>query len=113
VDEIRVLLINLHGILGDVIKRTFASCADMIVNTADTPDIRTAPDAEVVVCQFDDLAAEEIANHLFRRCRRVKVVAVGEDGQQAVLWELRPRRDVLGDLSPGMLVAAVRRTGSP
>ena len=65
-----------------------------------------------MVCHLDDAAQAEVANGLFARCRRVKVIAVRDDGRQAVLWQLQPQRSVLGDLSPGLLVDAVRQVST-
>ncbi len=116
-DEIRILLVNIQGILGDVIKSVLRTCQDMTVvsDSLDSADVQALVDrtgADVVVCQFDDDAAAEVANGMFARHRRVKVIAVRDDGRRAVLWELRPQRSVLGDLSPALLVDAVRRGGT-
>ena len=115
-DEIRVLLLNLRGVLGDVIKAVLHTCADLTVvgeslNVADVRALLDRTGAEVVVCHLDEDAEADVANRLFARHRRVKVIAVRDDGRQAVLWELQPRRSVLGDLSPALLADAVRQVG--
>ena len=115
-DEIRILLVNIRGILGDVIKDMLRTCQDMTVvgESLDVADVQALVDrtgADVVVCHLDDTATAEAANGLFAPHRRVKVIAVRDDGRRAVLWELRPQRSVLGDLSPGRLVDAVRQGG--
>jgi len=116
-DEIRVLLLNLRGVLSDVIKAVLLACADLTVvgEYPDVADVRALVDrtgAEVVVCHLDNAAEADVASGLFARHRRVKVIAVRDDGRQAVLWELQPQRSVLGDLSPGLLVDTVRRVGA-
>ena len=115
-DEIRVLLLNLRGVLGDVIKDVLQASADLIVvgESLDVTGVLTLVDrtgAEVVVCHLDNDAEADIANRLFAPHRRVKVIAVRDDGRRAVLWELRPQQSVLGDLSPRLLADAVRRVG--
>ena len=116
-DEIRVLLLNVRGVLGDVIKAVLLACEDLTVvgDSVYVADVRALLDrtgAEVVVCHLDDAAQAEVANGLFARHRRVKVIAVRDDGRQAVLWQLQPQRSVLGDLSPGLLVDAVRQVST-
>ncbi len=113
-DEIRILLLNMRGVLGDVIRAVLRTCEDVTVvgESLDVTDVRAQVDrtsADVLVCALGDTAATEVANELFARHRRVKVIAVRDDGRRAVLWELQPQRSVLGDLSPALLVDAVRR----
>jgi hypothetical protein len=113
-DNIRVLLVNLRAVLGDLVETTFRNCADMSVSTIETEDLAGAigADVDVVVCQADDATVEVMSRQLFRSCGRVKVLAIRDDGRRAMLWELRPQRSVLKDLSPGLLVETVRRTAS-
>jgi hypothetical protein len=115
-DEVRILLLNIRGVLADVIKAVLQACQDVTVvgESLDVAGIRMLVDrtgADVVVCHLDDTAAAEVAEGVFAPHRRVKVIAVRDDGRRAVLWELRPQRSVLGDLSPGLLADAVRQGG--
>lgn len=115
--EIRIVLVNIGGVLGDVIKTVFRSCRDMTVvgeyqDVSDIQELVGRTGAHVVICHLDDTAASEVANELFAPHRWVKVIAVRDDGRQAVLWELRPQRSVLGDLSPDLLIEAVRQAGA-
>ena len=69
-DEIRVLLLNVRGVLGDVIKAVLLACADLTVvgeslNVADVQALLERTSAEVVVCQLDDAAQADVANGLF------------------------------------------------
>jgi DNA-binding NarL/FixJ family response regulator len=113
-DEIRVLLIDMRGVLGDVIRTVLLDCDDLnvVANRTDAVDARTAivrSRADVVVCALDDEQAADVATALFEPHQRTKVIAIRDDGREAVLWELHPRRRVLGDLSPRLLVDTVRR----
>lgn len=47
------------------------------------------------------------------RYPRSRVVLVAPSGQLAVMYELCPRREVLGDLCPATLVDAVCRVSTP
>jgi hypothetical protein len=117
-DEIRVLLINLRGVLGDVIRTVLRNSADLsiVADRADAVDARPLLDGvgvDVIVCSLDDASATDIATTLFEPYLRTKVIAVRDDGRQAILWELHPRRSLLGDLSPRLLVDTVRKAGGP
>lgn len=117
-DEIRILLLNMRGVLGDVIKAILHDCEDVTV-VGESPDGADAwalvdrTGADVVVCQLGDSATAEVVNGLFAPHRRVKVIAVRDDGRRAVLWELRPQQSVLGDLSPSRLIDVMRQAGAP
>ena len=112
--EIRILLLNLRGILHDLIKAILEENSDISVvaecsNPADVPALMTRTGAEVVVCDLDEVAASDVGARLFWPHLLVKVIAVQDDGRRAVLWELRPERRELGDLSISRFVEAVRQ----
>jgi hypothetical protein len=110
-----VALVSCTGILGDVIRRSFATLADVAV-VEDIPfhdvhnlslTIRQAhPD--VVVWVTDDETV--LANHpeLFASERGCAVIAVLDDGRRSALWELRPYRTNIDPPSVDGLVNALR-----
>jgi DNA-binding NarL/FixJ family response regulator len=61
--------------------------------------------ADVLVIGRDDSA---LAAELLERRPRLKVLAVAEEGRACSIYELRPQRVELGELSPRRLVAAIR-----
>lgn len=70
-------------------------------------------DADVVIYGTDDRDLSPAWWHALCGNPRAKVVALVDQGQQAFLFELRPRREELGELSPHGLIAAVRRGEAP
>jgi DNA-binding NarL/FixJ family response regulator len=70
--------------------------------------IARRPEADVVVMGDDNPA---LALRLLEQRPRLKVLAVGGDGADARLYELRPKRVLLGDVSPQALVEAIREVG--
>jgi hypothetical protein len=110
VDPLRILLIAVPRLLGDIVRR---AGGDVLV-VGD----QTGPDD--LVAAVDSLSANVVvfgsaANELPGSCRSllerrpsVKVIVVGGDMRHTTLYELRPHRLPLGDVSPKDLVAAIR-----
>jgi hypothetical protein len=111
--EIRILL-SLRGILHDLLRAGLEETSGVSVvgecsDPADVPAVMARTGAEVVVCDLDEAMASEVGADLFAPHLRVKLIAVQDDGRRAVLWELRPQRRELGDLSIPVLVESVRQ----
>jgi hypothetical protein len=76
-------------------------------------DLRSAqllvsePDMIIVDVQQTSVAAVNAL--LYERCS-TRVLGISADGQQGTLYEMRPQRVVLGELTPVALVAALRRS---
>lgn len=115
--RIRILTVGLARVLGDMI----AVDADMEVMEA-LPDrgdmLRVAgrTNADVVILALDDGELPEECIGLFEAHPRIKVVGVAGRGRQVYLYDLRPSRRVLGEVSPSELADAIRRaiaSGAP
>jgi hypothetical protein len=66
-----------------------------------------------MIAGLDKLAHADV-DELLSTCPRSRVLAVATDRRQSVLYELRPHERLLGEMSPGALLAAVRdRLGAP
>ncbi|HEX8905046.1 MAG TPA: hypothetical protein VF771_09415 [Longimicrobiaceae bacterium] len=66
-----------------------------------------ADGADVVVMSQTDPENEEVPISMLLRSPRSRVLALGSDARRAVLYELRPHRTPLGELSRESLLAAV------
>ena len=66
---------------------------------------RTAPD---IVIAGQDPAVIVAAERLLERFPRLRVLEVVGDGRSASVYELRPSREFVGDISPDSLLCAVR-----
>ena len=114
---IRVLLVDLTTMLSDVIKEILATDPSIEV-VGEIPGggaVVTAiakNEADVVIYGTEDRELTAPWRQLFKGNLDVKVVALVDDGQEAFLYELCPRREELGELSPEGLIAAVRRGGT-
>jgi hypothetical protein len=84
---------------------------------ATDPEVRVvdgnenAAAADVVVLSQTDPENEAVPISMLLRSPHSRVLALGADARRAVLYELRPHRTALGELSRESLLSAVR--GAP
>jgi hypothetical protein len=67
-------------------------------------------DANVVIVGRDDPA---LAGALLEKRPRARMLAVVDDGEQSLLYELQPKRRELGELSREVLASELRQAGDP
>jgi DNA-binding NarL/FixJ family response regulator len=109
--RIRIALVDLQGVRLGIVERVISAQSDMEivmgVGQIGELDAIAAAEADVVI-----LGREEpsFAARLLGARPNLKVLAVATDGRQAVLYELRPQRVDLGEISPQKLVAVIRET---
>ena len=65
-------------------------------------------EADFVILAVDDAANSDVQLDLLERRPLAKVLALAGRGRNAVLWELRPERVRLGEISSDTLLAAIR-----
>jgi hypothetical protein len=99
---IHVVVIDLPRLLSEVVTEILSKAPDIRVS-ATFPEGDGSPDVAIVGGADADRARE-----LLDRFPRMKVLAVDEDGRNAVFYELRPYQVELGEISPEALLAAVR-----
>lgn len=96
--------------LSDIIRQIISSEPEFELAEVTGKDLLTAigesrADALVTAALPDD---ETVAGML-RANPRLRVIAVADGGQKGWLWELRPHREPLGELSAEVLIEALRR----
>jgi hypothetical protein len=103
VERIRVAISDLPGVLRDVISMTVTRAPDMAL-------VDGVPDDgfDVLIELHDQREALESVPALLVRRASSSVVGVAERGHDSVLWELRPERVSLNELSPDELLDAIR-----
>jgi DNA-binding NarL/FixJ family response regulator len=111
--EIRILVVHPAGILRDIIVTVLNAQDDMTVvdQLPDHTGLREAlASARPTLIIFGQLSPDvlEVYPDLFASYPALKVLAVREDGRQGFLWELRPHRTPLGEISPTQLVEVIR-----
>ena len=113
--QVRIVLVELRGILHDVIRGIVEAQRDMaVVGDLDRPDDlgRTIAEtrAAFVIWGVEDEVSDFYPDFL-HQWPQVRVLAVQGEGRQSFLWEMRPTRAPLGELSRGRLIAALRTEG--
>jgi len=98
--------------LREIIREIVARQADMdVVGDFAAPlplrDAVVSCDAEFVIAGAEFSGADDVGP-LLEEHPDVKVLAVEGDGREAFLWELRPKRVPLGEVSPQTLLHAIR-----
>ena len=94
--------------LQSIIVDALSTARDVRLVTWDLADVaRTGGDVDVVLTAAPDPDRVEGVNPLLWRWPRSRVVVVASSGRDAVLWELAPRKVVLGDLCPETLLDAI------
>lgn len=100
----RVLLGNFAPMLQSLIVEALAGRADVTFVDDGEIDVLLMPAA-------DDGSVDYL--QVLWRYPRSRLVLVAPSGKLAVMYELCPRREVLGDLCPSTLVDAVCRVNTP
>jgi DNA-binding NarL/FixJ family response regulator len=112
---IRVLLADMSPMLRDIIHDAVANQPDLeVVGTLGVHEpflsvIENIPTDVLILgtSQRNDVALAEAVWH---KRPRTRVLMITHDGRGAVLHRLHPEKVVLGDVSSESLVAAIRRT---
>ena len=108
----RIVLIDMPRILREIVKDVLATDADMMVvgEYAESVRLRDAvsrTSADFVITD-DRVSGFDEVGTLLRERPHVRVLAIGENGRDTVLYELRPQKVRLGAVSPENLLEAIR-----
>lgn len=109
--RIRIALVELLPLLRGIVEEVISAQPDMEVVPQDSRMMKLASideaDPDVVILGREDTS---LTSRLLRMRPNLKVLAVAMDGREGVLFELRPRRVDLGEISPQKLVNVIRET---
>jgi DNA-binding NarL/FixJ family response regulator len=118
VERVKVLLAGMPGMLIDIVRSIVATDADLTVvgeaaDQVELIDMARRRLADVVVLGPGLAAGREVHYDLLQAHPPLKIVAIGSDGRNAVLHELRPVARPLGEISHATLIAALRTASRP
>jgi DNA-binding NarL/FixJ family response regulator len=107
----RILVFDLPPLLRDLVRRALDSSDDIASTTATADALEEAvaaakPDAVIVPLEDASLSGE--SRRFLEERARVRVLGLGLRDGRAVLYELRPERSELGEVSPDEFAQAVR-----
>jgi DNA-binding NarL/FixJ family response regulator len=109
VERRRILLVDMPQLLREIIRSVVVAEADLEL-VAEVNDARSLDDAiprhapDVVIGRSTSRDIER----LLRDRPRLKVLQLDDAGRSTVLYELRPQRTALGEVSPARLLKAIR-----
>ena len=112
--QVRVLVAQLPGMLSDIICKLLASeeNIELVGEVTEAQELLGVMDrtgADVVILGLEDSELPARANQLLSEHPACRVLGVAGDGRAAFLYELRPYRVPLGEVSPEVLVKAIRQ----
>jgi DNA-binding NarL/FixJ family response regulator len=112
------VLLAMPLMLRDIVKTIVSDQPDMEVVGElglddDLSNAAVETGADFVITSFEETGLHPSCTRLLDARSRVKVLAIGGDGRQAFLYELRPRRYAVGELSPDVLAAVIRKNTTP
>jgi DNA-binding NarL/FixJ family response regulator len=116
VNRIRILLWKMPPMLLDIISDTIAPQPDMdIVGKGrmeeDLLDAAEQTNADIIIIARSKASEHKDYDELLYRHCRIKVLEILDKGRYGSLFEMRPCRVALGEMSPLRLLEAIR--GSP
>lgn len=112
----RIAIVGMPTMLRQLVRETVAELPDVEL-VAELPEwdlhaaarVGSAAAADLYLVAAEQAGADDVAELLYAG-RRPKVLAVSSDGRRAFLYELRPHRRPLGELSPAGLIAVIRQS---
>jgi DNA-binding NarL/FixJ family response regulator len=111
-ERTRIVLIDMSPLLRDILREALSREPDLeVVGEHEAGiDVRAAVEgarADFVILGTDAAAADGV-REVVGPDRRVRALEVAGDGRQSVLYELRPHREPLGEISPETLLRTIR-----
>jgi DNA-binding NarL/FixJ family response regulator len=112
-EPIRILLADMPRTLEELVSEAVSTQPDMeVVGTVSDGESLLAATrrarAQLVVVAASEDAVEQRYRRVVLQQPNVRVLALSEDGRETTLYEVRPHRVALGELSPGQLADAIR-----
>jgi DNA-binding NarL/FixJ family response regulator len=107
---VRIAIIDRSGMLVDILRSTLGTEVDFdVVNGYPADALPLAIASADVVILDRELERAEVAE-LLASHPQTKLVAIVGDGRHSFLYELRPDRVALREISPQQLVDVIRRS---
>jgi DNA-binding NarL/FixJ family response regulator len=114
VERIKILVFGSSRLLREVVVDILAEAPEIdVVTEVPEPEQLTAragaTSPDCVIASLEDADLSTLLPHLLLRGPRMKVLALTDDGRTGFLYELRPERVPVGELSSETLLDVVRR----
>ena len=113
IEKFRILLVDVSRLVGEMVEGAVVRTNDMgVVGSTSLDELldtarASTPDVVIVGIDAHNGLPDACLELLLER-PRVKVLAIEEHGGTARLYELRPERVEIGDVSPDEVVESIR-----
>jgi len=109
----RVLLATPPGLLRDLLEQILTGSSDVEVlvepEWAKVTRVVAESRPDVLIVRRPRRGSVGLLRPIFEAAPSLRVLAVGVDGREAVLYELRPHAVLVGELSPQVLLDVVHQ----
>ena len=117
-EHIRILLLHMPRMLRDILSAAIQAESDMsiVAEATEFTSLGSVADrvrTDVVITGIDDGEIPEACRELVDRYPNMKVLAVEAAGRKAWLYELRPHRSLVAEVSPSGLIDTIRAALRP
>lgn len=111
-ERTRIVLVDMPPLLREIVRETVAREPDLeVVREHEAgADLRAAvdqDDPDFLIVGSEE-ATETTVGSLIAAGRRLRALEVRSDGRESVLYEFRPHRVLLGEISPDTLLQTIR-----
>jgi DNA-binding NarL/FixJ family response regulator len=111
-ERTRIVLVDMSPLLREIVRETLAREPDLDIVSeheagVDLRDAVERDDADFVIVG-SDAGADAAVRSLFAADRGLRALELRSDGRESVLYELRPHRVALGEISPDKLLHTIR-----
>jgi len=111
-ESTRIVLVDMPPLLREIVREALAREPDLdvVAEHEASVDVRRAideADADFVIVGADATARASVASVVGAQ-RGIRAIEVQSDGTESVLYELRPQRVSLGEISPDALLRTIR-----
>jgi DNA-binding NarL/FixJ family response regulator len=109
---IRIAIAGVPRLLREITLTALSDQEDMEV-VAELPDRQDLPNlvrtlgVDIVIVSCSESEVTELGNQLIGEYRSTRMLAITDGGRSGYLYELRPRKAELGELTPGVLIRAI------
>jgi DNA-binding NarL/FixJ family response regulator len=111
-ERTRVVLVDMSNLLRGIVREVLVPEPDVVL-------VGEFPDATGLLEAVDETAADVVVvggrlgagapvRDLLAARPRVRVLAIADDGRRGTVFLLTPERESLGEVSPGVLLDAIR-----
>ena len=109
--KLRILLADMQPMLREIVRDTLTRQPDMeIVGDLDGSKgiLQSLEHVDVAIVGAREPDDSPLAEQMLQASPSTRVLAIATSGQSATLWDLRPYKVSLGDVSPASLIRAIR-----